>query len=166
MPDILVVDLSKEAPPPPEFVARLEHEALNLMKAGEADKAMQVLAESRRLGELGPLEEHRPMTAEEVAQHEADQAAAADRVQDERKRAMRELRAKRDRWLSQTDVLALPDAAMPVDLPQAVKDAIAANRPAWRAFRQQLRDYMGTVTDPFDPPPFPDQPASPPVILT
>lgn len=165
-PSVLVIDLSKEAPPPPEFVEKLEQEALELMKAGDADKAMLVLAESRRLGALGPVIEQRPMNEEELAQHATDQAEAVEREQGERQRAMLELRAKRDRWLAQTDVLTLPDAALPRDMPQTVKDAIIANRAAWQTFRQQLRDYMGTVADPFDPPPFPGQPASPPVVLS
>lgn len=107
-----------------------------------------------------------PLDQDELAQRDADQAAHAAQQDVDRARGLGTLRAQRDRYLAQTDVLTLPDAALPVDMPQQTKDAITANRDAWVKWRQQLRDYMATVTDPFDPPPFPTQPASPVLVLT
>lgn len=166
VPQVLAVDLSKEAPPPEGFVERIRADALALVEAGEFEKAQSVLAEASRLEALGPREELRPMNADELAQRDADHQAADVQLQQDRKRAAGALRAKRDRWLAQTDALFLPDAALPTDMPQALKDAIAANRPAWKAFRQALRDYPSTVTDPLSPPDFPQPPASPALILS
>jgi hypothetical protein len=165
-PQVLTVDLSLEAPPPDGFVDRIRADALALVEAGEFEKAQSVLAEASRLEALGPREELRPMNADELAQRDADQQSAADQLQLQRKQAAGALRAKRDRWLAQTDALFLPDAALPTDMPQALKDAVSANRPAWKAFRQALRDYPATVTDPLAPPDFPQPPQSPALILS
>jgi hypothetical protein len=165
-PQVLTVDLSLEAPPPDGFVDRIRADALALVEAGEFEKAQSVLAEASRLEALGPREELRPMNADELAQRDADQQSAADQLQLQRKQAAGALRANRDRWLAQTDALFLPDAALPTDMPQALKDAVSANRPAWKAFRQALRDYPATVTDPLAPPDFPQPPQSPALILS
>lgn len=166
VPHVLVVDLSLEAPPPEGFTDRLRTDALALVEAGQLEKAQSVLAEASRLEALGPHEELRPMNADELAQRDADARVTADQLQAQRRQAAGSLRARRDRWLAQTDALMLPDAAFPTDMPQALKDAVSANRPAWRAFRQALRDYPATVTDPLSPPDFPQPPASPALILS
>ncbi len=49
--------------------------------------------------------------------------------------------------LQQCDWTQLPDVPL---TPEQVA--------AWRVYRQQLRDYMGTVTDPFHPPAWPVPP--------
>lgn len=165
-PQVLTVDLSLEAPPPEGFVEKIRADALALVEAGKLEQAQSVLAEASRLEALGPREELRPMTADELKQRDADAQAADVQLQADRKRAAGTLRAKRDRWLAQTDVLVLPTAALPTDMPQALKDAIAANAPAWKTFRQALRDYPSTVTDPLVPPDFPQPPSSPALILS
>jgi hypothetical protein len=108
------------------------------------------------------------LTPEELAQRDADTAEALEARKADRKRALLELRAKRDRLLAQTDVLALPASAWPVDMPQSLKDAIAANLDAWLAWRQALRDLPSTITASTDPRTveFPAPPAAPSLILT
>lgn len=165
-PQVLTVDLSLEAPPPDGLVEKIRDDATALIKAGEFEKAQNVLNEADRLEALGPRETMRAMNADELAQRDEDAQAADVQLQQDRRRAAGSLRAKRDRWLAQTDVLVLPTAALPTDMPQALKDQVAANQKPWLAFRQALRDYPSTVEDPLDPPPFPDPPAAPALILT
>ena len=57
------------------------------------------------------------------------------------------LRRQRDQKLYACDWTQLPDVTL---TPEQVA--------AWRVYRQQLRDYMGTVTDPFHPPAWPVPP--------
>lgn len=59
------------------------------------------------------------------------------------------LRMMRDQYLLGCDWTQLPD----VPLTPAQVDA-------WRVYRQQLRDYINTVTDPFNPPAWPIPPAN------
>jgi hypothetical protein len=59
------------------------------------------------------------------------------------------LRGERDRRLYMCDWTQLPDVPLTAEQVEA-----------WRTYRQQLRDYMGTVTDPFNPPAWPVPPAS------
>lgn len=59
------------------------------------------------------------------------------------------LRGQRNMFLAMSDWTQLPDVPL---TPTQVD--------AWRVYRQQLRDYMGTVTDPFNPPAWPVPPAS------
>lgn len=75
-----------------------------------------------------------PNTPEEIA------VAATER--------MACLRAMRDQKLQRCDWTQLPDVSL---TPEKVEE--------WRTYRQQLRDYMGTVTDPFNPPAWPVPPA-------
>lgn len=96
-----------------------------------------------------------------VAAHDATTRATSHRAH-----ALAMLRAQRDRWLAQTDVLVLPESSLPVDFPQARKDEILTHQQAWLDFRQALRDYPASVVDPLDPPPFPAQPAAPSLILS
>jgi hypothetical protein len=58
------------------------------------------------------------------------------------------LRWQRDQKLYACDWTQLPDVPL---TPTQVT--------AWRTYRQQLRDYMGTVTDPFNPPAWPVPPS-------
>jgi len=58
--------------------------------------------------------------------------------------ALRNLRRQRDDKLFACDWTQLPDVTL---TPEQVA--------AWRVYRQQLRDYMGSVTDPFHPPAWP-----------
>lgn len=62
--------------------------------------------------------------------------------------AMDQLRLQRNGKLSACDWTQLPDVPL---TPTQVTD--------WRTYRQQLRDYMGTVTDPFNPPAWPVPPS-------
>jgi hypothetical protein len=70
---------------------------------------------------------------------------------------------ERNRWLAQTDPYVLPTASLPSDMPADVLAAIAdsANQAAIAAWRQQLRDWPGTVTDWTNPPPLPAPPSIP-----
>lgn len=108
------------------------------------------------------------LTAEEISAREAEAAEAtaarAAAAADAETKAMVELRMKRDRWLAQTDAFFIDP--LPSDFPAEREAEIAANLPAWQAFRQALRDYPATVEDPLEPPPFPAQPAAPVVYLT
>ena len=164
----IVVNLESAGVPDEAFARRLFDEAMELQARGEEDQALLVLRAAREAlsaSEL-PAQEVVPLSAEELAQRDTDRAGVDAQLQATRTRARMGLRAKRDRLLAQTDVFALPDSALPDDLPAAVRDAIVNSRPAWRAFRQQLRDYMSTVDDPLAPPPMPEQPAAPAVVLT
>lgn len=76
-----------------------------------------------------------PFTPEQMAQAEAN--------------ALYNLRRMRDQKLYACDWTQLPD----VTLTPAQVDA-------WRVYRQQLRDYMDGVTDPFNPPAWPVPPQS------
>lgn len=165
-PQGIVVDVSNPGPPPAEFSERVRNEALARLAAGDADQAKRLLD---TLAELEARENPItvvPLDAAQLAQKKTDDQAAAAAADAQRQRAIVELRMQRDRWLAQTDALMLPDAALPSDMPQAVKDAVAANRAKWATFRQQLRDYPSTVTDPLNPPAFPTQPQSPALLLT
>ncbi len=82
--------------------------------------------------DLTPEEE-----AERGQEYAAYQAAAGDR-------AMTALRAERNARLTACDWTQVADA--PVD------------QLAWAAYRQQLRDYPETVSDPLSPPPWPVSP--------
>jgi hypothetical protein len=110
----------------------------------------------------------RELTAEELTEIAASQASLqadiANLTAAASARAMVELRMKRDRWLAQTDAFFIDP--LPSDFPPARMAEIVANRAAWLAFRQALRDYPATVEDPLDPPPFPAQPPAPSVYLT
>jgi len=75
-----------------------------------------------------------PFTPQEVQAAEA--AATTD------------LRRERDAKLYACDWTQLPDVPL---TPTQVT--------AWRTYRQELRDYMGTVTDPFNPPAWPVPPS-------
>ena len=66
---------------------------------------------------------------------------------DEQKQA--QIRADRNWQLGATDYTQLPDVPLTTE-----------KRAAWVTYRQQLRDYMGTVIDPFNPPAWPTPPQS------
>lgn len=66
-----------------------------------------------------------------------------------RQQALNGLRQMRDRKLYACDWTQLPDVPL---TPEQVS--------AWRVYRQQLRDYMDGVTDPFNPPAWPVPPQS------
>lgn len=68
---------------------------------------------------------------------------------------------QRNRWLAQTDPYVLPTGALPSDMPADVLDAIKASQSQIVAWRQQLRDYPGSVTDWTKPPPLPAPPNIP-----
>lgn len=72
-----------------------------------------------------------------------EQMAAANSAQ------MAALTMQRNMLLYQCDWTQLPDVPL---TPEKVEE--------WRTYRQQLRDYMDTVTDPFNPPAWPVPPAS------
>lgn len=57
------------------------------------------------------------------------------------------LKNQRDLLLRNSDFTQLPDVPI-----------TAEKREEWATYRQQLRDYMQLVTDPFNPPPFPQKP--------
>jgi hypothetical protein len=165
-PTRLVLDGSGASRPSDDAIAAIEEDALNLMRAGAGDEAMLVMQAVRDAREIPEKEQLVELDEDELAQRAVDVAAYEDTVAADRARALQQLRARRDRWLAQTDVFALPPEAYPVDMPQAVKDSLVANRKAWTTFRQALRAYPSTVEDPLDPPPFPEQPAQPSIVLS
>ncbi len=65
-----------------------------------------------------------------------------------RQNALYALRRQRDIKLQACDWTQLPDVPL---TPEQVE--------AWRVYRQELRDYMGTVVDPFNPPAWPVPPS-------
>jgi len=66
-----------------------------------------------------------------------------------RQNAIGGLTYTKNQFLYQCDWTQLPDVTL---TPSEVAD--------WRVYRQQLRDYMDTVVDPFNPPAWPVPPAS------
>lgn len=82
-----------------------------------------------------------PLDEAELAQRALDEAEAGQAVR-------RLLRQERGLRLAACDWTQLPDA------PLAAEQA-----EAWRVYRQQLRDWPSGLTDPFDPPPWPEPPA-------
>lgn len=165
-PQVLEINLSLEPPPQDGFTAKLEAEALKLLKAGEADKAMNVISEARRLGALVPVHEYRDMTSDELEQAKIDTATHEQFRSDRDAAALAALVATRNSYLQQTDWTVASETTQPHDLPTDVRTALKENRAAWVKWRQQLRDYPATVKDPRDPPPFPTQPSAPAFQLT
>jgi len=68
---------------------------------------------------------------------------------DRQRAAMESIRSQRNQKLAQSDWVEAPDAPLS-----------AATRASWRAYRQLLRDWPDRVTDPLNPPPWPDDPAT------
>lgn len=66
-----------------------------------------------------------------------------------RQQALDGLRDQKNMLLAMCDWTQLPDVPL---TPEQVE--------AWRVYRQELRDYMATVTDPFNPPAWPIPPQS------
>lgn len=71
----------------------------------------------------------------------------AEKVAADRARRLLELRAERNRLLTESDWTQIEDAPITV-----------LEKAQWRTYRQQLRDYPAQVTDPKRPPKFPDAP--------
>jgi hypothetical protein len=71
---------------------------------------------------------------------------AAD-IEQIKQSALNNLRYPRDRKLQACDYTQLSDVPLPI-----------GKREAWATYRQQLRDYMGAVIDPFNPPAWPIPP--------
>ena len=74
------------------------------------------------------------LTPEEIA---AEAAAVAAELEARALRALSDMRAVRDRLLTECDWTQLPDAAL-----------TAEQREAWAAYRQALRDLPQTFEDP------------------
>lgn len=72
-----------------------------------------------------------------------------EQMEQARQMAWDGLRGQRNMFLAMSDWTQLPD--VPLTTEQVDE---------WRVYRQQLRDYMDTVTDPFNPPAWPVPPAS------
>lgn len=72
-----------------------------------------------------------------------------EEMEQARQDALSGIRYQRDKKLYACDWTQLQDAPL---TPAQVSD--------WQDYRQQLRDYMDTVTDPFNPPAWPTPPAS------
>lgn len=70
-----------------------------------------------------------------------------EQMEQARQNALYGLRDMRDMKLQRCDWTQLPDVQLTEEQLQL-----------WRTYRQQLRDYMTLVTDPFNPPPFPTPP--------
>lgn len=61
-----------------------------------------------------------------------------------------ELRMIRDRWLAQTDYIEVFLSGGFSPLPQAIQDALTANKDGWLGWRQSLRDLPAAAgLDPF-----------------
>jgi hypothetical protein len=72
-----------------------------------------------------------------------------EEMEQAKQNALAGLRRMRDQKLYACDWTQLPDVTL---TPEQVA--------AWRVYRQQLRDYMNGVTDPFNPPAWPVPPKS------
>lgn len=72
-----------------------------------------------------------------------------EQMEQARQNALAGLRYTRNMRLMASDWTQLPDVPL---TPAQVE--------AWRVYRQELRDYMDTVTDPFNPPAWPVPPQS------
>lgn len=70
-----------------------------------------------------------------------------EQMEQERVRILYNIRAARNNKLLMSDFSQLPDVPMTDE-----------QKTAWVVYRQQLRDYMDLVVDPFNPPAFPVQP--------
>jgi hypothetical protein len=76
MPDQVIVDCSLTGGLDAEARTRMEQEALELLKKGKTEEAQALLAELATALEQGADVSIVPMTVEEEAAHEADQAEA------------------------------------------------------------------------------------------
>lgn len=157
----VVVDCSNSGAPDAAFVAQVEGEALELLRNGEADKAAAVMRDVQAALVLSSaaMSTVVPLAADELAQRELDQAAAVVAADAATAASWGALRAQRDAWLLATDWMFLDQ--LPTDTPAATLKAIAANKDAWTAFRQALRDLTNGINDPTDAgwPTPPDAPA-------
>ena len=70
-----------------------------------------------------------------------------DEVEQAKQFALNSLRLTRDGELQACDYTQLSDVTLTTE-----------KRVEWATYRQQLRDYMGTVIDPFNPPAWPRRP--------
>lgn len=75
------------------------------------------------------------MTTAEIQQFEAQQAASEAQY---REHEVARVRSERNELLNQSDWTQLPDSPL-----------TSAKKQEWAQYRQQLRDFMGTVTDPY-----------------
>jgi hypothetical protein len=139
----VVVNCEAFALPDEEHVAEIRAEALRLLELGgdHVVSAQNVLAQAAALEarkeELGPVEELRELTAEELEQHALDQADGARQV-------AAQWRMERDARLAASDWTMLDDAGK-----------TESQRRAWAEYRQALRDL------PFDEEPdYPEVPKS------
>jgi hypothetical protein len=156
-------------------VPGLLQQASEAALAGDAEKTANLLqlAQERTAAaaQLPSAETIVPLTADEVAEIAADQqasaASSAELEQQAATAALLSMRAKRDRWLAETDRLMLPPASMPVDTPADITNAMndSATQKAWTTFREQLRTMFDGATDPaaFV---WPAQPPNPIVLLS
>lgn len=80
VPVKLVIDCSASGAPSPEMVAALEADALELLRNGQPDAAASVMQSVQAASDAAarPVETLVPLTADELAQRDLDQAAAAD----------------------------------------------------------------------------------------
>lgn len=74
------------------------------------------------------------MTVLEIQQFEAQQAAAQAQ---QRQNEFNRVRSERNELLAQSDWTQMPDSPL-----------TSAKKQEWAQYRQQLRDFMETVTDP------------------
>jgi hypothetical protein len=116
----------------------------------------------------GPTGEYVALTDAEIAQRSVDDLAARATDAAALTRALGGLVAKCDRYLAQTDWIALPASARPVDMAAALASEVDANINAWIAWRQQVRDLRrAAATGKADiSAPFPVQPDVPAVVLS
>lgn len=75
------------------------------------------------------------MTTAEIQQFEAQQAAAQAQ---HREHEIARVRSERNELLAQSDWTQLPDSPL-----------TSTKKQEWAQYRQQLRDFMETVTDPY-----------------
>lgn len=84
------------------------------------------------------------MTVLEIQQFEAEQAATQKPYRD---REVNRIRSERNELLAQSDWTQVPDSPL-----------TSTKKQAWAQYRQQLRDFMATVTDPSTVAEFPQKP--------
>lgn len=105
------------------------------------EKISEVIAQVTDAGALPDREQRVALTEAEKTDRKAMEKAA---VEDTRRR----LRAERDQRLRASDWTQLADAVLPGTSTLA----------QWATYRQALRDWPATVTDPLNPPPWPTEP--------
>lgn len=135
----LVVDCSVPGVVDDERLQAMRDEAFALFNEGKVEEAKRLMDEIKRIEQI---QETSKETYVEVDREQWDKDQEAGR-----QLQVQTLRLQRNSLLRESDWALLPDVNMTQEQKQA-----------WRTYRQALRDWPSTVTDPFDPPDWPEPP--------